>query len=216
MEPRRYKVFGNRSEKKKKRIALAEKNVSEPIVWRETLIMYTEEIGTWKCLSSKSFNYTAPFTPAATVSKYPLRPLSRWKLYVETKARFCFATLWAREAVVLHRNESNGGNRTRHWRTPLSWARVLRSSIRFRGPGQHTGTKRAWRAPSSVIICTENMHFSSSPFDRKVTQTMRAQLFCYRSDNRCRVSSSDAEVRPGCREEGDAGLLCIRHDICRL
>lgn len=200
----------------KKWIALAEKNVFEPIVWRETLIMYTEEIWIWKWGSSKSFNYTALFTPAMTISEYPLHPLSRWKLYIETNVRLCFAKSRAWDAVILHRNESNGWNRTWYWRTPLYWACVLRSSIRFRGPGQHTGTKWVWSAPSSVIICTQNMHFFPSPCDRKVTQTMHTQLFCYCSDNRCQVSSSDASIRHGCREKGEGGLICIRHDICGL
>lgn len=45
---------------------------------------------------------------------------------------------------------------------------MLRNSIVCCGPGQHTGTKWVWSAPSSVIIRTQNMHLFSSPFDRKV------------------------------------------------
>lgn len=121
--------------------------------------MCTEKIWIWKCGSSKSFNYPAPLTQATTVSKSPLGPLSRWKLYVETNERLCFAKSWAWEAVLLHRNKSNGWNRTWYWRSPLYCAWVLRSSIMFRGPGQHTGTKWVWSTSSSVIICTQNMLF---------------------------------------------------------
>ena len=41
----------------------------------------------------------------------------------------------------------------------MFWACVRRSSIVLCGPGQHTGTKWVWSAPSSVIVCTQNTSF---------------------------------------------------------
>lgn len=104
----------------------------EKCFWiRETLRMCIYKGRAWRCGSYKSFNYVAPFTPEKTILKHPLSPLSGWKPYVETNRRLCFAKSWAWKAVILHRNKSNGQNRTWYWRTPLYWAYVLGSSIVF-------------------------------------------------------------------------------------
>lgn len=74
--------------------------------------------------------------------------------------------------------------------------------------------------------CEELLHRGSSvhktrtpfppPLDEKVTQTMHTQLFCCCSDNRCQVCPSDAQVRDGCREEGEGELTCVPSSLGAL
>ena len=94
-------------------VARAVKDIFEPIVWRDTLIMCIYKIRIIrKCGSSKSFNYTVPCTATMTILKHAPFSSFWWKPYVGTNGRLCFANSGAWKAVILHGNKSNGWNRT--------------------------------------------------------------------------------------------------------
>ena len=93
-------------------VALAVKDIFEPIVWRDTLVMCIYKIRIRKCGSSKSFNYTVPCTPTMTILKHAPFSSFWWKPYVGTNGRLCFANSGAWKAVILHGNKSNAWNRT--------------------------------------------------------------------------------------------------------
>ena len=93
-------------------VALTVKNIFEPIIWRDTVITCIYKIRIRKCGSSKSFNYTVLCTPTMTILKHPPFSPFWWKPYIGTNGRLCFANSEVWKALILHRNKSNGWNRT--------------------------------------------------------------------------------------------------------
>lgn len=85
------------------------------------------------------------------------------------------------------------------WSRSTHWNKM---SVKSSFIGDHLYTKHA-------------PHFLP-PLDEKVTQTMHTQLFCCCSDNRCQVCPSDAQVRDGCREEGEGELTCVPSSLGAL